>query len=92
MKDQKTFTSEGLKLLFRNSDVNKPLVLAQKVSKTEYALLVSFLADLTPEEEVKQRKEELTSLCDTDSSKKYFKEIRSNTLVAGEFTFLLDRS
>jgi len=78
------------KLLFRNEEINKPMVLAQKRGK-EYALMVSFLADLTPEAEVQQRKSAVESLPDMDNSVRYEQNLDSN-LTPGEFYFVLDRS
>jgi hypothetical protein len=50
-QSEETIFNSDFKLLFRNSDVNKPMVLAQKL-KDEYAVMVSFLADVSPENQV----------------------------------------
>jgi hypothetical protein len=81
---------QDFKLLFRNEEVNKPMVLCQKLGN-EYALMVSFLADLSPAAEVQQRKMALENLPDMDSSVRYQQNLDSN-LTPGEFYFVLDRS
>jgi hypothetical protein len=53
------------KLLFRNSDTNKPIVLAQKLDD-EYAVMVSFLADVTPEGLIEHRIKNLQDSVDMD--------------------------
>ena len=78
------------KLLFRNEEINKPMVLTQKLGN-EYALMVSFLADLSPEAEIQMRKSALLNLPDMDNSVRYDQNLNSN-LVPGEFYFVLDRS
>ena len=81
---------KDFKILFRNDEINKPMVLAQKL-KDEYALMISFLADLTPEAEVQDRKKYIKSLPDMDSNIRYNSSLES-TMQPGEFYFILDRS
>lgn len=78
------------KILFRNEEINKPMVLAQKLGD-EYALMVSFLADLTPEAEVQERKKYISSLPDMDTSLRYNTNLESS-MKPGEYYFVLDRS
>jgi len=66
------------------------MVLAQKLGK-EYALSVSFLADLTPEHELEKRKSLIKSLPDMDNTIKYDQDLDS-IMKPGEFYFVLDRS
>ena len=90
LKDQsiKSVFETDFKLLFRNEEVNRPMVLAQKLGD-EYALTVSFLADITPATEVQARKSALKELVDMDSSVRY---ARDSNLGPAEFYFVLDRS
>ena len=78
------------KILFRNEEINKPMVLAQKLDD-EYALMISFLSDMTPQNEVQSRKDLIKSLPDMDSSIRYKQDIESS-MKPGEFYFVLDRS
>lgn len=78
------------KLLFRNEEINKPMVLAQKLGD-EYALMVSFLSDMTPESEVQKRMNIVKSLPDIDSTLRYSQNLDS-CMKPGEFYFVLDRS
>lgn len=92
LKDQSmdSVFETDFKLVFRNEEINKPMVLAQKLGD-EYALTVSFLADLTPEAEVQLRKAAMKNLPDMDNSVRYAQNLDSN-LAPGEFYFVLDRS
>jgi ubiquitin len=89
MSEESVFDTD-FKLLFRNQQINQPMVLAQKL-KDEYALMVSFLADMTPKSEVQKRKTLIKSLPDMDNTIRYSQDLDSN-LIPGEFYFILDRS
>jgi von Willebrand factor A domain-containing protein 5 len=84
-----TMFNSDFKLLFRNSDINKPMVLAQKLNN-EYAVMVSFLADVSPEDEAEQRVKDLQDSVDMNSDCVY--KNYKNSMKPGEFYFVLDRS
>jgi ubiquitin len=77
-------------ILYRNDHINTPMILTQKLGD-EYAIMVSMLADLTPEEEFKERQEKIMSEIDMDPQLRYEKELETQ-LEPAEFTFVLDRS
>ena len=52
--DLATLPGCDFKLLFRNEEINKPMILSQKLGN-EYALMVSFLADMTSKSEIESR-------------------------------------
>ena len=81
---------QDFKLLFRNKEINKPMVLAQKLGD-EYALMISFLSDMTPEADIQRRKDLIKSFPDMDNTIRYSQNLDSN-MMPGEFYFVLDRS
>jgi von Willebrand factor A domain-containing protein 5 len=88
-QSEETMFNSDFKLLFRNSDINKPMVLAQKLNN-EYAVMVSFLADVSPEDEAEQRVKDLQDSVDMNSDCVY--KNSKNSMKPGEFYFVLDRS
>ncbi len=54
--------------------------------------MVSFLADLTPQDEIDKRKAALGELPDMDPCVRYYQKLESGGLEPGEFIFVLDRS
>ena len=90
LKDSdKSLFDKNFQLLFRNDKVNSPSVLAQ-VKGDEIGLAVSFLADLTPQEEIEKRKALNQDGPDLDSAIRYYQE--NETMFAQEYYFVLDRS
>ena len=88
--DSSTLLYSDFKLLFRNEDINKPVILTQKFND-ERAILISFIADLTPEIDMKARQTMITEKIDMNSWIIYEDYIDSKTWW-GEYYFVLDRS
>lgn len=88
--DLATLPGCDFKLLFRNEEINKPMILSQKLGN-EYALMVSFLADMTSKSEIESRQCFVWGKVDMEPSIAYENfsdcDIRSN-----EYYFVLDRS
>uniref|UniRef100_A0A7S3NSF0 Ubiquitin-like domain-containing protein n=1 Tax=Euplotes crassus TaxID=5936 RepID=A0A7S3NSF0_EUPCR len=82
------FFNKDFIMLYRNDQINKPIVLLQK-KNNEYALMVSMLADVraTTEDTVVNEETKL----EADSIIKYPKEFHGK-LEPAEFIFILDRS
>jgi len=85
-----TFFDKDFILMYRNNEINKPMLLMQKRDK-EYALMVSMLADMNPDQKWFLPEADTTGELDVDSEITYVKEIESD-LEPTEFMFLLDRS
>ena len=88
--DLSSFSGQDFKLLYRNEEINKPMILSQKLGD-EYALMVSFLADLTAKSEIENRQWFMVGKVDMEPAIQYENftdpDIRSN-----EYYFVLDRS
>mmetsp|Transcript_33567 Transcript_33567/g.38575 ORF Transcript_33567/g.38575 Transcript_33567/m.38575 type:complete len:696 (-) Transcript_33567:462-2549(-) len=79
------------KLLFRDASINQPVVLTQQLGN-EHAVMVSLLADLTPESDQQTRQNSVTSAVDTNSGLVYSDFCDSYDIKANEYYFVLDRS
>ena len=67
LTDPSTLFESDFKLLFRNEEINKPIILTQKFGD-ERALMVSFLADLTSEVDKEKRQASISSKIDIDTT------------------------
>ena len=90
LTDPSTLFDSDFKLLFRNEEINKPIILTQKLGD-ERALMVSFLADLTSEVDKEKRQASISSKIDIDNTLNYEDYFDSN-INWGEYYFVLDRS
>ena len=88
--DLSTLINFDFNLLFRNMDINKPIILTQKLGD-ERALMVSFLADLMSEIDKEVRLTSITSKIDIDPLINYEDYLNINYLKR-EYYFILDRS
>ena len=88
--DENTIFNKDFVILFRTDQINKPTILMQKLGN-EYALMVSMLADVTPDDKIEERNMQITDEVDLDSKIKYLTSIEDNMKPA-EFYFILDRS
>ena len=84
-----TFFKKDFVILYRTDQINQPTILMQKFNN-EYALMVSMLVDLTPEEAIKERSMMISDEIDLDPKIKYI-NLKSRIKPA-EFYFILDRS
>ena len=90
LSDPSTFLDSDFKMLFRNEDINKPTILTEKLGN-ERALMISFLADLTSEDNKLSREAIISNKIDTDPCTVYEDFFDSN-INTGEYYFVLDRS
>ncbi|CAI2378480.1 unnamed protein product [Moneuplotes crassus] len=85
-----TFFDRDFVLLYRNHEINKPMVLMQKRG-LEYALMVSMLADISPDYKASKHRITSNTKVDLDPKVRYLKKLEEQMKPA-EFIFLLDRS
>ena len=85
----KSLFDKNSQICFRNRSINSPSVLAQ-VNGDEIGLAVSFLADLTSQEEIDKRVSKGEAGPDLNSAIRYYQE--NDTIFAQEYYFVLDRS
>lgn len=76
--------------LYRNREINKPTILVQQ-NGDQFAMMVSFLADCTPEKEWDDKREDIYNAVDLDPTQKYEDKIL-NQISPGTYTFIVDVS
>ncbi|CAI2379149.1 unnamed protein product [Moneuplotes crassus] len=89
-EEHMSFFDKDFILMYRNNEINKPMLLIQKRDK-EYALMVSMLADINPDQKWKLNEEEKIHEIDLDPNVFYEEEFEGD-MEPAEFIFLLDRS
>ena len=90
LKDLSKLNEWDFKLLYKNEEINKPMILTQKLGD-EHALMISFLVDLAAKPESERKQQLSIGKVDMKQTIQY-EDFTNVEIHSNEYYFVLDRS